>query len=108
MYAEPREARRTTSNQDVEMKPIVESSPKRENGNNKRSRHQMITAPTVETVTNACKKIRLINTEHTNSHKRQCEPSPMVCSFTNTFNFFYKTQFIFLVLGLCQSNKSAN
>lgn len=96
MYAEPREARKTTSNQDVEMKPIVESFPKRENGNSKRSRHQMITAPTVETVTNACKRIRLINTEHINSHKRQCEPSPMVCSFTNTFLFFTKLNLFFL------------
>lgn len=96
MYAEPREARRTTSNQDVEMKPIVESFPKRENGNNKRSRHQMITAPTVETVTNACKRIRLINTEHINSHKRQCEPAPMVCSFTNKFSFFTKLNLFFL------------
>lgn len=29
--------------------------------NNKRPRHALITAPSVETVTNACKKIRLVN-----------------------------------------------
>lgn len=29
--------------------------------NNKRPRHALITAPSVETVTNACKRIRLIN-----------------------------------------------
>lgn len=76
MYAEPK-ARRTTPNQDVEMKSLVETIPRREN-QNKRPRHQMITAPTVETVTNACKKIRLINTERVNLQKRQCETMPMV------------------------------
>lgn len=77
LYAEPK-ARRTASNPDVEMKPAIESNPRREN-ENKRPRHQMITAPTVETVTNACKRIRLINTERViNQQKRQCETSPMV------------------------------
>lgn len=72
MYAVPK-ARRTKPNEDAsedaDMKPIS-----REN-ENKRPR---ITAPTVETVTNACKKIRLINTERNTPKKRQCEPSPMV------------------------------
>lgn len=77
LYAVPK-ARRNNSNADVEMTPartnvnIVQ----RENGN-KRSRHQMITAPTVETVTNACKKIRLFSTA-ANTQKRPCQPSPMV------------------------------
>lgn len=77
VYATPK-ARRTTLNSDVEMKPI-ELNVSRENSQ-KRSRHQAITAPTVETVTNACKRIRLINTERVCSQKRQCEPSPMVSS----------------------------
>lgn len=47
----------------------------------KRRRHQMISAPTVETVTTACKKIRLIGTERsTTMNKRQCESSLMVTS----------------------------
>lgn len=74
MYAVPK-ARRTKPNQDVDMKPVIEQSKSREN-EHKRPR---ITAPTVETVTNACKKIRLINiTERQSLNKRQFEPSPMV------------------------------
>ena len=73
IYAVPK-ARRNTSNIDVEMTPI-NTNVIQENGQ-KRSRHQMISAPTVETVTNACKKIRLINTAAT--QKRPCQPSPMV------------------------------
>lgn len=77
MYAVPK-ARRTKPNEDVEMKPVTDPNKKRDN-EHKRSRHQMVTAPTVETVTNACKKIRLINTER---NKRQCEPSsPMVIEY---------------------------
>lgn len=62
IYATPK-ARRNTPNTDVEMTP-VNSNVMQENGH-KRSRYQMISAPTVETVTNACKKIRLINTAAT-------------------------------------------
>lgn len=74
LYAVPK-ARRNTSNTDVEMTP-VNTNVIQENGH-KRSRHQMISAPTVETVTNACKKIRLINTAAA-TQKRPCQPSPMV------------------------------
>lgn len=82
MYAVPK-SRRTTSN-DVDMKSITQSSVKREN-ENKRSRNQLITAPTVETVTNACKKIRLINTERT-SNKRQGNSTPMVWKALHFFS----------------------
>lgn len=85
VYAMPK-AQRGTPNVDVEMKPASKTNVTREN-EHKRLRHQLITAPTVETVTNACKKIRLINTniERVNStnNKRQCDPSPMV--IWNTF-----------------------
>lgn len=73
-YAIPK-ARRPTSTTDVEMTP-AKTNVIREN-EHKRSRHQMVSGPTVETVTNACKKIRLISTEV--NHKRPCQPSPMVC-----------------------------
>lgn len=77
LYAVPK-ARRNNSNTDVEMTPARTNVNviQQENGH-KRSRHQMITAPTVETVTNACKKIRLFNTA-ANTQKRPCQPSPMV------------------------------
>lgn len=75
LYAVPK-ARRNNSNTDVEMTPVRINVIQPENGH-KRSRHQMITAPTIETVTNACKKIRLISTA-ANTQKRPCQPSPMV------------------------------
>lgn len=75
LYAIPK-ARRNNSSTDVEMTPARTNVIQQENGH-KRSRYQMITAPTVETVTNACKKIRLISTA-TNTQKRPCQPSPMV------------------------------
>lgn len=77
MYAVPK-ARRTKPTEDVEMEPTSEPIDTRPN-EHKRPRHQLITAPTVETVTNACKKIRLINSERVGlSNKRQCEATPMV------------------------------
>lgn len=76
LYAVPK-ARRNTSNTDIEMTPVHTNVIQQENGH-KRTRHQMITAPTVETVTNACKKIRLINTAAAAPHKRPCQSSPMV------------------------------
>lgn len=99
MYAIPK-ARRIKGNEDVEMKAATEPIVRRDN-EHKRSRHHLITAPTVETVTNACKKIRLINTDGIGlngtraintqevvntkcmglNNKRQCEPEPMVISF---------------------------
>lgn len=77
MYAVPK-ARRIKLTDDIEMKLAPEPIDTRPN-EHKRPRHQLITAPTVETVTNACKKIRLINTERVGlNNKRQCEASPMV------------------------------
>lgn len=108
VYAVPK-AQRNNSIKDIDMKPIDGVSLKREN-EHKRSRHQTITAPTIETVTNACKKIRLINTDsgttntttttltttkylpQTNgsSNKRQYESAPMVC--TGIFTPIYYVQ----------------
>lgn len=80
MYATPK-SRRLPSNTDVEMENTTEKraniETKRENGL-KRSRHQTITAPTVETVTNACKRICLINNDRICTQKRPCESMPMV------------------------------
>lgn len=92
MYAVPKSRRGASNEIDVEMRPVTQSSVKREN-ENKRPRHQLITAPTVETVTNACKKIRLINTERASTNnKRQGDSMPMVCLiriFLSVLNEFY-------------------
>lgn len=81
-YAVPK-ARRNAATTDVEMTPV--------NTNGlKRNRHQMISAPTVETVTNACKKIRLINNTAA-TQKRPCQPSPMV-----SFIRFWSSIFLYL------------
>lgn len=76
LYAIPK-ARRNTSNTDVEMTPVCTNVIQQEQNGHKRSRHQMITAPTVETVTNACKKIRLFSTAAA-TQKRPCQSPPMV------------------------------
>ncbi|XP_055306374.1 uncharacterized protein LOC129570698 [Sitodiplosis mosellana] len=77
LYAMPKSRRATSNVIDVDMKPVTQSGVKREN-ENKRTRHQLITAPTVETVTNACKKIRLINTKRlSTNNKRQGDSTPM-------------------------------
>lgn len=78
MYAMPKSRRATSNEIDVDMKTVTQPSGKREN-ENKRPRHQLITAPTVETVTNECKKIRLINNERLSSNnKRKNGSTPMV------------------------------
>lgn len=76
LYAIPK-ARRNTPNTDVEMTPVHTNVIQQEQNGHKRSRHQMITAPTVETVTNACKKIRLFSTAAA-TQKRPCQLPPMV------------------------------
>lgn len=81
MYATPK-AKRLNAISDVEMEYAGDKNINTEKGREKglkRSRNQTITAPTVETVTNACKKICLMNTERVSTQKRHCETSePMV------------------------------
>lgn len=106
VYAVPK-AQRNNSIIDIDMKSIDGASLKQEN-DHKRSRHQIITAPTVETVTNACKRIRLINTErgtrnttttkllpqiNGNSNKRQYEAVPMVCELYEYFLAIFRIFF---------------
>ncbi|XP_031635169.1 uncharacterized protein LOC116348329 [Contarinia nasturtii] len=86
MYAVPK-ARRGTSNGDIEMKPVTNTNVASRN-EYKRPRHQLITPPTVETVTNACKKIRLINKNIEGvspNNKRQCNPLPMESDQSQTY-----------------------
>lgn len=71
IYAIPK-ARRNAISTDVEMTPANNI---KEN-EHKRSRHQMISPPTVDSVTNACKKIRLIN--NTASTQKRLHQSPLV------------------------------
>lgn len=64
-YAVPK-GRRGTGNietNEIEMKSADQLNQEQQINmkNNKRSRHSLITGPSVETVTNACKRIRLVN-----------------------------------------------
>lgn len=86
MYATPK-AKRLIASSDVEMECATDQNSNtekdRKNGL-KRSKHP---APTVETVTNACKKICLINTERVSTQKRHCEtPESMVNIFISFFS----------------------
>ena len=105
LYAVPKSRRITSNEIDVDMKPVTQSGVKRENGN-KRPRHQLITAPTVETVTNACKKIRLINTERiSKNNKRHGDSTPMVWNKSKLFVFILTielTEKINLILIHCR------
>lgn len=74
IYAVPK-ARRNAISTDVEMTPVNNTLVIKEN-EHKRSRHQMISAPTVDSVTNACKKIRLIN--NTTTNQKRSHQSPLV------------------------------
>lgn len=55
--------------------------------NNKRPRHALITAPSVETVTNACKKIRLVNSAGIQSTSSSIYNNPV-------FNISQKRQIV--------------
>lgn len=81
----------TITSLDVEMKSTDgQSKNKFENGN-KRQRYQLIAAPSVETVTSACKRIRLVNNNNsntkidesrrTNLQKRQCDIDMVIYNF---------------------------
>lgn len=106
LYAVPKSRRITTNEIDVDMKPVTQLGVKRENGN-KRSRHQLITAPTVETVTNACKKIRLINNERISiNNKRHGDSTPMVWNKLKTFCFYINSWFTSHWMSLQESDDS--
>lgn len=81
-YALPKGRRGAST--DVEMKSTDGQLKNRFENGNKRQRHQLIVEPSVETVTSACKRIRLVNNNNsntnsidesrrTNMQKRQCD-----------------------------------
>lgn len=82
-YAMPIARRGTNSTlNDVEMESVDRiSHSQRQQNTSKRRNHQVIMAPSVDSVTSACKKIRLVNTNGSshsiNTNKRQID-APMV------------------------------